>query len=174
MVVLREEANEKRSELDRLTQEEIELELERDDLNHKMYVTRARVEEMQEEIRQRRRELEDQNEIGADLRLQINMLPRQPYKQLQAEVVRLQAENQRLRQPPRHTMNLNDVLGRDENMMSLTHGRQGQPAAPDQANTRQASNSSAARSELRLQSPSRKGTQAQIITATRSQYEYTP
>jgi archaellum component FlaC len=182
MVVLREEANDKRSELDRLAQEEIELERERDDLNHKMYVTRARVEEMQEgirerrgeleemhkEIRQRRRELEDQNEIGADLRLQINMLPRQPYKQLQAEVVRLQAENQRLRQPPRHTMNLNDVLGRDENMMSLTHGRQGQPAAPDQANTRQASNSSAARSELRLQSPSRKGTQAQILQPDRS------
>jgi archaellum component FlaC len=54
MVVLREEANDKRSELDRLAQEEIELERERDDLNHKMYVTRARVEEMQEGIRERR------------------------------------------------------------------------------------------------------------------------
>jgi hypothetical protein len=45
--------------------------------------------------------------------------------------------------------------------MSLTHGRQGQPAASDQAHRRQASNSSAARIRSQPQIQSRSGTQAQ-------------
>jgi predicted nucleic acid-binding Zn-ribbon protein len=84
VVALREEANDKRAELDRLTEEEIELEQEREDLKHEMHVTGEKIEEIQEETWERRRGLEDQIEILTDLRLRLSMSsPRQTsYEQL--------------------------------------------------------------------------------------------
>jgi archaellum component FlaC len=84
VVALREEANGKRAELDRLTEEEIELEQEREDLKHEMHVTGEKIEEIQEETWERRRGLEDQIEILTDLRLRLSMSsPRQTsYEQL--------------------------------------------------------------------------------------------